>query len=107
MTRLDDVSAKALSETIGAIYDCAIYPEHWPEALRRIAELTDSAATGMGIVDHRLKQSVRLYDYGYREDDLRIYHEKYGAMDPALVARLMFPGLPRAGARQTRQRRSA
>jgi DNA-binding CsgD family transcriptional regulator/PAS domain-containing protein len=98
LTRLNHVSAKALSETIGAIYDCAISPEHWPEALRKIAELTGSAAAGMGIVDHRLKQSVRLYDYGYQEDDLRIYHEKYGAMNPALVARLMFPvGEPVAG----------
>jgi DNA-binding CsgD family transcriptional regulator/PAS domain-containing protein len=52
----------------------------------------------MGIVDHKRKHSVRLYDYGYQEDDLRLYHEKYGAMNPALIARLMFPvGEPVSG----------
>src|SRR5689334_7616935 len=98
MTGLKGASAKALSETIGAIYDCAVHPDHWPEALRQIVELTASAAGGMGIVDHQRKHSVRLYDYGYQEDDLRLYHEKYAAMNPALVARLMFPaGEPVAG----------
>jgi DNA-binding CsgD family transcriptional regulator/PAS domain-containing protein len=59
--------------------------------MRQITELTASAAMGMGIVDHKQKHGVRLYDYGYEEDDLRIYFEKYGAMNPAFVARLMFP----------------
>lgn len=91
MIGVNGIPAQALSETIGAIYDCAVYPDHWPEALRQITELTASAAMGIGIVDHKQRHSVRLYDYGYAEDDLRVYHEKYGAMNPALVARLMFP----------------
>lgn len=91
MIGLEGISAQALSEAIGAIYDCALYPDHWPEAMRQVTELTASAAMGMGIIDHKQKHNVRLYDYGYEEDDLRVYYEKYAAMNPAFVARLMFP----------------
>jgi DNA-binding CsgD family transcriptional regulator len=34
-----DVDPHSLSETIGAIYDCALDPGHWPVALERIASL--------------------------------------------------------------------
>lgn len=91
MRGVEGVPAQELSETIGAIYDCALDPAHWPETMRRVAVLTASAAMGMGIVDHKHKQNVRLYDYGYSEGDLRLYFEKYAAMNPAFVARLMFP----------------
>ena len=91
MIDLKGVSAQALSDTIGTIYDCALDPDHWPEAMRRITELTASAAMGMGIIDHKHKRNLRLYDYGYEEDDLKLYFEKYAAMSPAFVARLMFP----------------
>jgi DNA-binding CsgD family transcriptional regulator/PAS domain-containing protein len=91
MTDTAGISAQALSDAIGAIYDCALEPDHWPEAMRRLTELTASAAMGMGIIDHKYKHRVRLYDYGYSEEDLRIYFEKYAAMTPVFVARLMHP----------------
>jgi DNA-binding CsgD family transcriptional regulator/PAS domain-containing protein len=91
MTDVAGISAQALSDTIGAIYDCALEPDRWPKAMQRITELTASAAMGMGIVDHKHKQNLRLYDYGYTEEELRIYYEKYAAMNPAFVARLMYP----------------
>ena len=71
MIDLEGVSAQALSDTIGAIYDCALNPDHWPEAMRRITELTASAAMGMGIIDHKHQRGVRMYDYGYSEEDMR------------------------------------
>jgi DNA-binding CsgD family transcriptional regulator/PAS domain-containing protein len=91
MTDIAGVSAQALSDAIGAIYDCALEPDHWPKAMQRITELTASAAMGMGVIDHKHKHNVRLYDYGYNEGDLRIYFEKYAAMNPVFVARLMYP----------------
>jgi DNA-binding CsgD family transcriptional regulator len=91
MRDIPGISAQALSDTIGAIYDCALEPDHWPEAMQRITELTASAAMGMGIIDHQHKRNVRLYDYGYTEEDMRTYFEKYAAMNPAFVARLMYP----------------
>jgi DNA-binding CsgD family transcriptional regulator/PAS domain-containing protein len=85
------ISPQALSDAIGAIYDCALEPDHWPKAMRRVTELTASTAMGMGITDHRHKRKVRFYDYGYSEDDMRIYFEKYATGNPAWVARLMYP----------------
>jgi len=90
MLGLEGVSAQGLSDTVGAIYDCALDPAHWPETMRRVAALTASAAMGMGIIDYKRSQNVRLYDYGYSEGDLRLYFEKYAAMNPAFIARLMF-----------------
>jgi DNA-binding CsgD family transcriptional regulator/PAS domain-containing protein len=85
------VSAQALSETIGAIYDCALEPDRWPEAMRQITELTSSAAMGMGLIDHKYNHNVHLYEYGYSEEYTRLYFEKYAKMDPAYVARLLYP----------------
>jgi DNA-binding CsgD family transcriptional regulator/PAS domain-containing protein len=91
MTDTAGISAQALSDAVGAIYDCALEPDHWPKAMQRVAELTESAGMGIGIVDHKHQHNVRLYDYGYSEEDVRIYFEKYAAMNPAFIARLMYP----------------
>src|SRR5262245_463129 len=91
MKGLENISAQALSEAIGAIYDCALEPDRWPEAMRRVTELTSSAVMGMGIIDHKYKHNVRMYDYGYTEEDVRLYYEKYAKMNIAFVARLLFP----------------
>jgi hypothetical protein len=91
MRDIPGISAQALSDAIGAIYDCALEPDHWPKAMQRITELTASAGMGMGIIDHKHKHNVRLYDHGYSEEFTRLYYEKYAAMNPTLVARLMYP----------------
>jgi PAS domain-containing protein len=91
MNGLEGVSASALSEAIGAIYDCALDPDHWPNAMRHVTELTASAVMGMGIIDHKHRHNVRMYEYGFREDMVRLYFDKYAAMNPFFVARLMFP----------------
>jgi hypothetical protein len=44
---LAGVSAQALSDTIGAIYDCALDPHRWTDAIRRIADLCESGAGGI------------------------------------------------------------
>ena len=46
---------------------------------------------GMGLIDHKYKHNVRLYDYGYSEEHMRLYFDKYAKMNPAFVARLLFP----------------
>jgi DNA-binding CsgD family transcriptional regulator len=68
MIGLDGVSAQALSDTIGAIYDCALDPENWREAVRRIALLCDSPRGTLGISDLKTRYANRLYDYGYPAD---------------------------------------
>ena len=43
MIGLDGVSAQALSDTIGAVYDCALDPQLRLATCRRIAHLRESA----------------------------------------------------------------
>lgn len=72
-------SAQALSDTIGAIYDCALDPQRWPVAVRRIVDLTESAAGGMCVHDLRNTQNVRLFEVGYTKefsDTFQVHYEQ-------------------------------
>lgn len=66
MDGLTGVTARQLSDVIGAIYDCALDPERWPSTCRTIADLCTS--TGGGICVHDLKQvhNDQLFVFGYQ-----------------------------------------
>jgi len=53
VTGLDGVSTQALSDTIGAIYDCALDPQKWSDTCRKIADLCESTAGGICVHDPR------------------------------------------------------
>jgi DNA-binding CsgD family transcriptional regulator/PAS domain-containing protein len=67
---LDGVSAQALSDTIGAIYDCALDPQQWPSTCRRIADLCESTAGGICVHDMRHVQNDQLFVFGYQPEFL-------------------------------------
>jgi DNA-binding CsgD family transcriptional regulator/PAS domain-containing protein len=67
---LDAVSAQALSDTIGAIYDCALDPQQWPDACRKIADLCESTAGGICVHDMRHTQNDQLFVFGYQPEFL-------------------------------------
>ena len=60
MIGLEGVSAQAFSDTIGAIYDCALDPQRWPGACRRIADLCESTAGGICVHDLKHVQNDQL-----------------------------------------------
>ena len=66
MIGLDGVSARALSDTIGAIYDCALDPQEWPDTCRKIADLCESSAGGICVHDLRHTQNDQLFVFGYQ-----------------------------------------
>jgi DNA-binding CsgD family transcriptional regulator/PAS domain-containing protein len=68
MHGLHKVSAQALSDTIGAIYDCALDPLSWNDAIRRIVELCESAAGGLCVHDLRNVADVHLFEIGYTKE---------------------------------------
>jgi len=72
---LDGVSAQQLSDTIGAIYDCALDPHQWPDTCREIADLCESTAGGICVHDMRHVQNDQLFVFGYQPEFL----EKLGS----------------------------
>jgi DNA-binding CsgD family transcriptional regulator/PAS domain-containing protein len=82
---LDGVSAQALSDTIGAIYDCALDPQQWPDTCRKIADLSESTAGGICVHDMRHVQNDQLFVFGYQQEFLEKLG-KYYAQSPMAVA---------------------
>lgn len=70
MIDLDGVSAQALSDTIGAIYDCALDPHQWPDTCRKIADLCESTGGGICVHDMRHVQNDQLFVFGYQPEFL-------------------------------------
>jgi DNA-binding CsgD family transcriptional regulator/PAS domain-containing protein len=85
MIGLEGVSAQALSDTIGAIYDCALDPHQWPDACRSIAELCESTAGGICVHDLRHAQNDQLFVFGYLPEFLEQLGKHY-AQSPMAVA---------------------
>jgi DNA-binding CsgD family transcriptional regulator/PAS domain-containing protein len=71
---LHGVSAQELSDTIGAIYDCALDPQQWPDTCRKIASLCESTAGGICIHDLRHTRNDQLFVFGYQQ----LFLEKLG-----------------------------
>ncbi len=77
MAGLDCVSAATLSDTIGAIYDCALDPQLWTDTCRKIANLCDSTAGGICVHDLRHTQNDQLFVFGYQQTFLEKLQSDY------------------------------
>ncbi len=73
----DGVSAQALSDTIGAVYDCALDPQQWPDTCRKIASLCESSAGGVCVHDLRHTQNDQLFVFGYQQQFLENLEANY------------------------------
>ncbi|SDH70134.1 transcriptional regulator, LuxR family [Variovorax sp. OV700] len=69
------ISAQALSDVIGAVYDCALDPLLWPATCRRISDLCESTGGGICVHDLRQMRNDQLFVFGYPPEFL----EKLGA----------------------------
>lgn len=85
MFGLDGVSAQALSDTIGAIYDCALDPHQWPDTCRKIADLCESTGGGICVHDMRQVQNDQLFVFGYQSEFLERLRTHY-AQSPMAAA---------------------
>ena len=92
MIGLDGVSAQELSDTIGAIYDCAIDPDGWRDTFRMVAGLCDSAAGGMCVHDLKHEQNDSLYMFGYPAAFPPLYQKYLGDSPFTAAASLMTVG---------------
>ena len=71
------VSAQQLSDLIGAIYDCALDPQHWPATCRQIADLCESTGGGLCVHDLRHVQNDQLFVFGYQQEFLAKLGSRY------------------------------
>ena len=85
MSVSEAIPAQALSDAIGAIYDCALDPERWTGTFVQIVELTYSTSGGMCV--HHLKdaQNDRLFEFGYPPGFGKLYDE-FSALSPFTAA---------------------
>jgi DNA-binding CsgD family transcriptional regulator/PAS domain-containing protein len=77
MTAVEAISTQALSDTIGAIYDCALDPERWMDAIGRLVELCESTAGGMCVHDLRNVEDVHLFEIGYTKEFSQLVQRHY------------------------------
>jgi DNA-binding CsgD family transcriptional regulator/PAS domain-containing protein len=82
---LDGVSAQSLSDTIGALYDCALDPQLWPDTCRKIADLCESTGGGICVHDMRHVQNDQLFVFGYQPEFLEKLGSQY-AQSPMAAA---------------------
>ncbi len=83
-----EASVSELSKAIEAIYDCAIDPERWRTTLPALGKIMDSPYGALAIHDYSRQFTDRVYDFGYSQEYLRSYQEKYAALNP-LPAKLV------------------
>lgn len=77
-----EVPGESYSKAVEAIYDCALDPTHWPVTIGMIAELCGCRFGLLGVIDLKDLHHELKFHAGHEEHYLRLYEEKYAAMNP-------------------------
>ena len=72
-----------LSALIGGVYDAALEPALWPEALAGLANFVGGPAAGLFSKDASSKTGLVAYGHGIDSHYQKIYFEHYIKLDPA------------------------
>jgi DNA-binding CsgD family transcriptional regulator len=80
-----------LSDTIGAIYDCALEPERWPQTLARLEMLSRAGFSFIVLHDLIRNMPGRVFEHGGSEDWLQLYFTKYATLNPIPAASSLRP----------------
>ena len=83
-------SLEDFSATVEAIYDSAIEPERWRDAIRMIALLCESPLASISVFDPNTADNIALYDYGYTPD-FWVKYQPYAAEHPIVPAAILLP----------------
>ena len=68
---------EAFSKVVEVIYDCALNPDRWREALRLIGEVTDSPCVAIGITDHAQKRIAHSIEHGHDPEFWKAYLKNF------------------------------
>ena len=80
-----------LSDTIGAIYDCALEPERWPQTLARLEWLSRAGFSFIVLHDLIRNMPGRVFEHGGSEEWLQLYFTKYATLNPIPAASSLRP----------------
>ncbi len=87
-----DIPLETFSKVVEAVYDCALDPNRWPDALSMLSELLQSQRCGLGVHDHVNHRDDLAFQLGIENDDYWRQHEvKYSRLSPLFVPMLMRP----------------
>jgi DNA-binding CsgD family transcriptional regulator/PAS domain-containing protein len=77
-----DIDAEKLSDVIGQIYDSAVDPSLWPNALESCCGLIGATLGSIALYDLRLRATRWATQWGGDPYWMKLFEEKYGAMMP-------------------------
>ena len=83
-----DMSLEFFDEVIECVYDSALDPGRWRQAIGMISDLSRSHFGALAVIDLERNRHELAYDKGYSNHFRQLYEEKHGAMNPYL-GRLM------------------
>jgi DNA-binding NarL/FixJ family response regulator len=81
-----EIPLELFSTVVEAIYDCALDPTRWQDAVPMITGLCASQVSIVAVHDYANGRSELAYHLGYDPHFVRLHEEKYTAMNPFLVA---------------------
>ena len=87
-----EIRLETFSEVVEKIYDCALEPDSWPDAIRMIAELLQSQRLALAVHNHVNGRNEIAFQLGIENDDYwRQHEETYSRINPLFVPMLMQP----------------
>lgn len=72
-----------MSTLIGHVYDAALDPSLWVEALQRAGDFMGGRAASLVLKDASRQTGTSFYDYGIEQYYLDLYFKKYVSVDPS------------------------
>jgi DNA-binding CsgD family transcriptional regulator/PAS domain-containing protein len=85
------MNLQQLSDTIGVIYDCALEPDLWPQALKQVGELCEAPFAFVLAHDVERNQPGRVFQHGGRAEWMMKYCGQYATINPLHTASWLRP----------------
>ena len=81
------IDTAAFSEIVGAIYDCVVDPEGWPDVMRRIGEATGCRSSSITVTDFEGPRTLIFKSHGISAEANALFRPEY-SLDAANFFRL-------------------
>ena len=86
-----EIPLETFSKVVESIYDCALDPNRWIDTAGMIAQLVGSEFCLLAINDLKSKRRALMLHVGLDDRYVRLWSDKYAAIDPLRVSTLLFP----------------